>query len=111
MSSYNPDELILSKQDIIDLLDAVNVYWNQNKKENAMYIGGLKLMKTGIRVTPEKAVKKIWNTFLKFILVVQYENAIQKALTNKETWANTLTKIKIDIAEQGIDKAMEKYTN
>ena len=110
-TNYDPDELVLEKQDVMDLIDAVLIYWNQNKKENLLYIAGLKTMKAGLTITPEKAVKKIWNTLLKFIMVVQYQNALQSAMKNKETWANTLDKIKVTIAKDGIDKAMKKYTN
>ena len=111
MSTYDPDELVLSKRDVIELLEAIEIYWNQNTRDNLLYLAGVKLMKQGIKLTPEKAVKKIWNTFLKFILVVQYENALQKALKSGESWGATLTKIKIDIARDGIDKAMKKYSN
>ena len=103
VTRYNPDEFILSKQDVMDLIEAVIVYWRKNTKENAIYIAGLKTMKWGLYVTPEKAVKKIWNTFLAFIFRVQYENAMAHAMKNKETWAETLSKMKKKIAVEGIE--------
>ena len=111
MSDYNPDELVLSKQDVMDLLQAVENYWNQNKVENILYLSALKIIKTGVRVTPEKAVKKLWNTFLRFVKVVEYENGLKRALNNNESWADTMKKIKINLAEDGLDNAMRKYTD
>lgn len=109
-TTYDPDELELSKNDVLDLIDAVLFFWNKNKKENWHYIIGLGTMRIGVKITPEGAVKKIWNTLLKFMWIVQYENAIHKALKNKEEWAMTLLKLKQKIATDGIDKALENYT-
>ena len=103
ITRYNPDEFVLSKQDVMDLIEAVIVFWRKNTKENAIYIAGLKTMKYGLYITPEVAVKKIWNTMLSFIFRIQYENALAHALENKETWGETLAKIKKKIAKEGIE--------
>lgn len=104
VTRYNPDEFILSKQDVMDLVDAVILFWKKNPKENALYIAGLKTMKFALYVTPERSVKKIWNTLLHFIFRIQYENALAHAMKNKESWSQTLSKLKKKIAVEGIEK-------
>ncbi len=102
VTKYDPDELALTKKDVLEIMDAVKIFWSKNKSENWFYISVLQSMKAMAVVTPEHVVKKIWNTMLKFIFRIQYENALQHAMKNKETWADTLSRIKQKIAEDGI---------
>ena len=93
---FDPDELILTKDDIYKLLDLIEKRWMKNPKENFKYIGGLKLMKAGIVMTKEKTVRKIWSEIVMGFSVLLEENARQRMAGEFVSFGETFNKIKKD---------------
>ena len=58
--TFDATELHISKEQIIQIMDAVNARWKKNRKANAKYIMGLTAFKLGLQFTPDEVVKVIW---------------------------------------------------
>ena len=50
---FNPDELVLSKDDVLDLLDGIESRWKKNKKDNWKLLLSLEGMKVYIRFSSD----------------------------------------------------------
>lgn len=96
---YDPDTLDLSKQDVLDFIDAIVERWKKNKKDNLKFIAAVKLMKVGIRLQDEETIKTIWGDILDGFNRLQYENAMRKMQKQNISWADVKAKIKKEIAE------------
>lgn len=91
---FDPDELKLSKKDILELMNGIEQRWKKNKKSNSQFIISMEAMKIGIRLTSEQTVSQIWYEIVNGFNELLYENAIAKAKGENETWAETLEKVK-----------------
>ena len=91
---FNPDDLALSKKDVLELIDGIAERWKQNKKDNWKYIASLEMMKAGIHMTGEETIKMIWSEILKGFNELLMENSLAIAKGNNESWAETFEKIK-----------------
>ena len=69
----DPDELHLSKKELLVFLRSCVSEWNQNKIKNWQYIIW---MITGITATPESVLKVIWRKIISWINKLQYQNAL-----------------------------------
>jgi len=92
--AFNPDELVLSKKDVLELLDGIGNRWKQNKKDNWKFLTSLEMMKAGIHMTGEETIKMIWSEILNGLNELLIENSLAIAKGNKESWAETFNKIK-----------------
>jgi len=91
---FNPDELKLTKKDILELMNGIENRWKKNKKSNSQFIISMEAMKIGIRLTSEQTVSQIWYEIVNGFNELLYENAIAKANGENETWSQTLEKVK-----------------
>jgi len=91
---FDPDELKLTKTDILDLMNGIEKRWKRNNKANSQFIISMEAMKIGIRLTSEKTVSQIWYEIVNGFNELLYENAIAKAKGENETWSQTLEKVK-----------------
>ena len=91
---FDPDELKLSKKDILELMNGIETRWKKNKKANTQFIMSMEAMKIGIRLTSEQTVSQIWYEIVNGFNELLYENAIAKANGENETWSQTLEKVK-----------------
>jgi len=96
---FNPDELKLTKKDIIEIMDSIEDRWKQDKLRNSQFIISLEAMKLGIRLMKESTITQLWIEIINGFNALLYENAMTKAKGENESWANTLEKVKKRIRE------------
>lgn len=94
--NYEGDDLALSKDQILNILNQVENYWMQSPLKNAKRIMALKLFKGGISWTSKEDVEDIWKIMLKFIDELRYQNFITKG----KDGAQILKLVKKSIAEE-----------
>lgn len=97
---FDPDELKLTKDDILELMDGIERRWKRNNKNNTHFVIGMEAMKIGIRFTSEQTVKDIWGEIVNGFDELLYENAQAKAKGENESWAFTLEKIKQKLKDE-----------
>ena len=91
ITNYDPDELVLSKQDIMDVLKTIRSIWvNGGIIKNARYIGAIELFTQGIRLVGDKEIKAIFAWTVRFIDLLRYANF--KAKKGKENAASEFLK-------------------
>lgn len=100
---FDPDELKLSKQDILELMNGIEKRWKKNHKTNYQFIISLEAMKVGIRLTSEQTVKDIWTEIVNGFNELLYENAMAQARGENETWSETLEKVKTKLKDNAGD--------
>ena len=87
---FDPDELILTKYEILEFCDRVIKKWNKNPSKNAKNILAMNAVKTSILWTDDESLKAIWGEIIAWTFELLYENAIAQ----DEDWANMLKKLK-----------------
>ncbi len=100
---FDPDELAMSKQDILELMNGIEKRWKKNNKSNYQFIISLEAMKVGIRLTSEQTVKDIWTEIVNGFNELLYENGMARARGENETWAETLEKVKTKLKDNAGD--------
>lgn len=100
---FNPDELKLTKKDVLELMNGIENRWKKNNKSNYQFIMSLEAMKIGIRLTTEQTVKDIWVEIVNGFNELLYENGMARARGEKETWAETLQKVKTKLKDNAGD--------
>ena len=90
-TSFDPDDLVLSKSEILDFCDRVLEKWNGNPTKNATNILAMTAVKTSVVWTDEDSLKAIWSEILKWIFELLYENALAQ---DDESWGNVMKKLK-----------------
>jgi len=91
---FDPDKLILSKEDVLDLLGGIEARWSKNKKSNWKLLLSLEGMKVYIRMSSDETIRAIWSEIVKGFNELLIENSIAVAKGNNEDWAATFEKIK-----------------
>jgi len=91
---FDPDELKLTKKDILELMNGIENRWKKNNRANNQFIISMEAMKIGIRLTSEKTISQIWYEIINGFNELLYENGIAKAKGENESWAETLEKVK-----------------
>ena len=100
---FDPDELKLTRKDILELMTGIEKRWKKNNKSNYQFIMSLEAMKIGIRLTSEQTVKDIWTEIVNGFNELLYENGMARARGENETWAETLEKVKTKLKEDAGD--------
>ncbi|MDH5463547.1 MAG: hypothetical protein OEY17_05485 [Nitrosopumilus sp.] len=90
-NSFDPDNLVLSKQEILEFCDRVLEKWNKNPTKNAKNIIAMGAVKASVMWTDDESLKAIWSEILNWTFELLYENAM--ANDDKE-WANVRKKLK-----------------
>ena len=91
---FDPDQLVLSKEDVLQMLDAIKSRWSKNKKDNFKLLLSIEGMKVYIRMSSDETIKAIWTEILNGFNELLIENSIAVAKGNNENWATTFEKIK-----------------
>ncbi len=91
---FNPDELVLTKQDVLAMLDNIEHRWSQNKKANWKLILSISGMKAYISFSSEETIKAVWSEIVKGFNELLIENSIAIGKGNGESWAETFEKVK-----------------
>jgi len=103
---FNPDELKLSKKDIIEIMNSIGSRWSQDKIRNSQFIISLEAMKIGIRLMKEEAITKLWIEIINGFNELIYENAIAKAKGENESWAKSLERVKSKLKTNAGDRVI-----
>jgi len=97
---FNSDELKLSKKDILELMNAIETRWKNNKKSNTQFIIAMEAMKIGIRLTNQETISLIWSEIINGFNELLYENALARAKGENQTWAETLEIVKTKLKDE-----------
>jgi hypothetical protein len=90
-NSFDPDNLVLSKPEILEFCDRVLEKWNKNPTKNAKNIIAMTAVKASVVWTDDESLRAIWSEILNWTFELLYENAM--ANDDKE-WANVRKKLK-----------------
>lgn len=90
---FDPDRLVLSKNQILEFCDRVLEKWNKSPQKNANNILAMNAVKTSIFWTDEESLKAIWGEILHWTFDLLYENALAQE-NNDSDWSNVMKKIK-----------------
>ena len=92
--AFDPDEFVLTKQDVLKILDRIENRWKQNKKDNLPLLMELKGAKFYFRIKSEESIRELWGEILNEFNEIMIENSLSIAKNNDESWADTFQKIK-----------------
>ena len=92
---FDPDRLVLTKQEIVEFCDRVLAKWSKNQKENAQNIMAMNAVKMSVLWTDEEQIKVIWAEILRWAFELLYKNAIAQAREDNVNWSKIMSKIKI----------------
>ncbi len=98
---FDPDQLQLSKQDIIEMLDSISDRFKKNSKGNIKFIISVEAMKMGIRMMDDQTLTQIWTEIINGFNELLYQNA----LNSNQTWSENLKAVKEKI--KNFDKEYE----
>jgi len=91
---FDPDRLVLTKQEILEFCDGVLEKWNKKPKENAQNIFAMNAVRMSVLWTDEDSLKAIWGEILKWAFALMYKNAIAQAKEENVDWLHVMGKIK-----------------
>ena len=87
---YDPDELVLTKDQILECMDTVEKVWQDGgRRRNAKYLAGIKLFKLAIRSQDEKVIQSIFKLTMKFLDLLRYHNMLH----NQSVESNVLKQV------------------
>lgn len=87
---FDPDELVLTKDEILEFCDRVIKKWERNPSKNAKNILAMNAVKTSVLWTDDESLKAIWSEIIAWTFDLLYENA----MAQDEEWTNMLKKLK-----------------
>jgi len=90
---FNPDRLVLTKQEILEFCDGVLEKWEKKPKENAQNIFAMNAVRMSVQWTDEDSLKAIWGEILKWAFALMYKNAIAQAREENIDWSHIMGKI------------------
>ena len=65
MTKIQPEELYLSKEEILEVLNAIIQHWKKNKRANWQYITTLNGLKMALSIMPAEMLKVIWGQVIR----------------------------------------------
>jgi len=78
LDSLDPDNLHLTKKDLLNFCHKCIDEWKKNKIGNFKFIVSMELIIAGIKITPEDILKTIWKKILVWFWDLQYKNALEE---------------------------------
>jgi len=103
---FDPDRLVLSKDQILEFCDNVLAEWKEDPNQNRSNIVAMTAVRTSVYWTDEESLKAIWSEILKWTFELMYKNAIAQAKEENTQWSPILEKLekkeKSSISETGI---------
>ena len=89
---FDPDELVLTKNQILDFCDRVIEKWSKKPTENAKNILAMNAVKASVIWTDEDSLKAIWGEILGWMFELLYENAMAQGKSGD--WSDVMKKLK-----------------
>ena len=91
---FDPDNLVLTKNELLDFCDKVLEKWNKHPSKNANNILAMTAVKASIVWTDEDALKAIWSEIIRWVFELLYENALSQGKNDDVDWSNVMKKLK-----------------
>lgn len=76
--AFDPDELNFSKEQILDILDAIIEGWQRNTKANWGYILAAKSFRAGVQVMHESLLVAIWSRVFRALNEIQNASQLRR---------------------------------
>lgn len=92
--SFDPDRLVLTKNEILDFCDKVIEKWNKHPSKNANNILAMTAVKASIVWTDEDSLKAIWSEIIHWVFELLYENALSQGNSGDVDWSSVMKKLK-----------------
>lgn len=91
---FNPDELVLTKIQILEFCDRVIEKWNKKPSKNAKNILAMNAVKASVVWTDDESLKAIWSEILNWTFELLYENALAQGENEQVDWSSVMKKLK-----------------
>ncbi|MEC4848182.1 MAG: hypothetical protein RI100_03255 [Nitrosarchaeum sp.] len=92
--SFDPDRLVLTKNDILVFCDKVIEKWNKEPSKNTNNILAMTAVKASIIWTDEDSLKAIWGEIISWVFELLYENALSQGKIDDVDWSSVMKKLK-----------------
>ena len=76
LDSLDPDNLNLTKKDLLDFCHSCIDEWKTNRIGNFKFIVAMELILAGVKLTSEDVLKAVWKKILVWFWDLQYKNAL-----------------------------------
>ena len=76
LDSLDPDNLNLSKKDLLDFCHSCIDEWKANRIGNFKFIVSMELIVAGVKITPEDGLKAVLKKILVWFWDLQFKNAL-----------------------------------
>jgi len=76
LESLDPDNLNLTKKDLLDFCHSCIDEWKSNRVGNFKFIVAMELILAGVKLTSEDVLKAVWKKILVWFWDLQYKNAL-----------------------------------
>ena len=90
---FDPDRLVLSKEQILDFCDTVLEKWKKEPEVNSTNIVAMTAVRTSVLWTEEESLKAIWGEILKWTFELMYKNALAQAKEENSEWSPLFEKL------------------
>ena len=90
---FDPDELVLSKNQILEFCDKVLTKWKEDPNQSRSNIVAMTAVRTSVYWSDEESLKAIWNEILKWAFELVYKNTISQAKEENLGWSPILEKL------------------
>ncbi len=90
---FDPDRLVLTKDEILDFCDRVLDKWSKDPTENAQNIIAMNTVRASVYWSDEESIKAIWGEILNWTFELMYKNAIAQAREEKNDWSPVMEKL------------------
>jgi len=104
---FDPDRLVLTKQEILEFCDGVLKRWDKKPIENAQNIFAMNAVRMSVQWTDEDSLKAIWGEILKWAFALMYKNAIAQAKEENMDWSHVMVSLGIT-AENKLRRSSQK---
>lgn len=89
-NQFDPDQLKLTKSEILAFCDRILSKWNKDPVKNAHNILAMNAIKASVVWTDNDTLKNIWSEIVKWSFELLYENTLQEGVG----WASTMKNLK-----------------
>ena len=89
---FDPDELVLSQNQILEFCDKVITKWKGDPNQKRSNIVAMTAVRNSVYWSDEESLKAIWNEILKWTFELVSKNAIAQAKEENLEWSTILEK-------------------
>ncbi|MFB5628730.1 MAG: hypothetical protein ACE5RR_02230 [Nitrosarchaeum sp.] len=93
-NTFDPDKLVLSKNEILEFCDRVIEKWNKHPSKNTNNILAMTAVKASVVWTDDDSLKAIWGEIINWVFELLYENALSQGNIDDVDWSKVMKKLK-----------------